>query len=139
MARGQGWGIQLCRQRSNTLIYVANLCLDVNLLKVMLVFGFVFFPIVVVTVHGEVRAEHGLCRLLGPLSAKVMDSVLKNSIQIRVASLLVFAYGELLPFQAFPLLKHHPSCAICGQVEGQCSGKELEYLVFPRRDRLSRG
>lgn len=86
---------------------------------------FVFFPIVVVTVHGEVRAEHvcGLCRLLGPLSATVMDSVLKSSVQIHVASLLVFVDGELLPFQAFPLPKHHPSCAVCGQVEGQCSGK----------------
>lgn len=68
---------------------------------------FVFFPIVVVTVHGEVRAENvsGLCTLLGPLSANVMDSVLKNSVQISIASLLVFVYGELLPFQAFPLPK----------------------------------
>lgn len=41
------------------IIYVANLCLDVNLLKVMLVFWyFVFFPIVMVTIRGEVRAEY---------------------------------------------------------------------------------
>lgn len=79
-----------------------------------------------VTVHGEVRAKLvcGLCRLLGPLSARVMDSVLKSSVQIRVASLLVFVYGELLPFQACPLPKHRPSCAVCGQVEGRCSGRD---------------
>lgn len=43
----------------------------------------------------------GLCRLLGPLSANVMDSVLKNSVLISMASLLVIVYGELLPFQPF--------------------------------------
>lgn len=83
-----------------------------------------------VTVHGEVRARLvcGLCRLLGPLSARAMDSVLKSSVQIRVASLLVFVYGELLPFQACPLPKHRPLCAVCGQVEGRCSGREPRGL-----------
>ncbi|XP_065800034.1 6-pyruvoyl tetrahydrobiopterin synthase isoform X2 [Muntiacus reevesi] len=46
-----------------------------------------------------------------------MDSVLKTSVQIHVASLLVFVYGELLPFQACPLPKHRPSCAVCGQID----------------------
>lgn len=82
-------------------MYVANLCLDVNLLKVMLVFWyFVFFPIVVVTVHGEVCAEY-IC--VGPLSANMIDSVLKNSVQVIIASLLSVVSGELLPFQAFHL------------------------------------
>lgn len=43
-------------------------------------------------------------QMAGPLSANVIDSVLKNSVQISVASWLCFVYGELLPLQAFPLL-----------------------------------
>lgn len=67
----------------------------------------VFFPIVVVTVHGEVRAENicVICADCWALSANMMDSVLKNSVQINITSLLSFVYGELLPFQAFPLPK----------------------------------
>lgn len=52
-------------------IYVANLCLYADLLKVILVSVgvFVFFPIVVVTVHGEVRAGNvcGVVQILGHL------------------------------------------------------------------------
>lgn len=64
----------------------------------------VFFPIVVVTVHGEVRAENScvICADCWALSANVMDSVLKNCVQINIASVLVFVCGELLAFQAFP-------------------------------------
>jgi len=60
----------------------------------------VFFPIVVVTVHGEVRAEKicVICPDCWALSANTMDSVLKNSVQINIASLLSIVYGELLPF-----------------------------------------
>lgn len=82
-------------------MYVANLCLDVNLLKVMLVFwSFVFSPIVVVTVLGEVCAE---C-VCGSSFCQCIDSVLTNSVQV-IASILSVVSGELLPFQAFPLSK----------------------------------
>lgn len=67
----------------------------------------VFFPIVLVTVHGEVRAEYicVICADCWALSASVMDSLSKNSVQINIASLLVFVYGEPLPFQALLLPK----------------------------------
>ncbi|VFV27127.1 carotene-9-monooxygenase [Lynx pardinus] len=62
---------------------------------------------VVVTVHGEVRVENicVLCADCWAFSANMMDSVLKNSVQINIASLLAFVYGELLSFQTFPLPK----------------------------------
>lgn len=82
-------------------IYVANLCLYADLLKVILVSVgvFVFFPIVVVTVHGEVRAGNvcGVVQILGHLQTLV-KSVLKACVS--VASILACLCGELLPCQA---------------------------------------
>ena len=83
-------------------------CAWVLSVEIHVVFWYsVFFPIVVVTVHGEVRAENicVLCADCWAFSANMMDSVSKNSVQINIASLLAFVYGELLSFQTFPLPK----------------------------------
>ncbi|XP_070129714.1 6-pyruvoyl tetrahydrobiopterin synthase isoform X2 [Equus przewalskii] len=55
-----------------------DLCLDVNLLKVMLVFWyFVLFPIVVVTVQGEIDPVTGMVMNLTDLKEYMEEAIMK--------------------------------------------------------------
>lgn len=87
-------------------IYVADLCLYAESLKIILFFVgiFVFFPVVVVTVHGEVRTGNGvwICSDCWAIFQTLVKSVLKACVS--VASPLAFLRGELLPPQASLLL-----------------------------------
>nr|XP_012605053.1 6-pyruvoyl tetrahydrobiopterin synthase isoform X2 [Microcebus murinus] len=73
-----GENIHIALGDRELIIYVANLSLDVNLLNVMLfLWCFVFFPIVVVTVLGEIDPVTGMIMNLTDLKKYMEEAIMK--------------------------------------------------------------